>query len=65
MGLSGFSGAVDAPCAVPTFSEVPTRIRWRCDEHYGMKFQPALGNGSLVAADKVTLMLDRSATEHA
>ena len=25
--------ALDAPCAVPTFSEVLTRIQWRCDEH--------------------------------
>jgi len=25
--------AVDAPCAVPAFSEVLTRIQWRCDEH--------------------------------
>jgi hypothetical protein len=33
MGLSASRVAVDAPCAVPTFSEVLTRIQWRCDEH--------------------------------
>jgi hypothetical protein len=33
MGLSGFAVAVDAPCAVPTFSEGLTRIQWRRDEH--------------------------------
>jgi polyisoprenoid-binding protein YceI len=32
---------------------------------YGMKFQTALGSGNLAVADKVTLMLDLSATKQA
>jgi hypothetical protein len=33
LGCQASRMAVDAPCAVATFSEVLTRIQWRCDEH--------------------------------